>query len=124
MYDGWTVANYESPHPNSAQPQHHHHISRPSTRRIQDSPHPRLESTSQWRKKLQLVQAMQQILRIDNTRLIDNTVLRKAGLRKESSPRCFLFVTLADAYALLASNVILYCEYVTVRRMRVLTLHA
>lgn len=124
MSKGWTVANHESPHPNSAQPQYHHHISRPSTRRIQNSPHPRLKATSKWRKKLQLILAMQQILRIDNTRLIDNTVLRKAGLRKESSPRCFLFVTLADAYALLASNVILYCEYVTVCRMGLLTLHA
>lgn len=118
------VANHESPHPNSAQPQHHHHISRSSTRRIKNSPHPRLKATSQWRKKLQLVLVTQQMLRIDNTRLVDNAVLRKAGLCEEPGPRCFILVTLADAYTLLASNIILYCEYVTVCRMRGLTLHA
>ena len=118
------MANHESPHPNSTQPQHHHNISRPSTRRIQDSPHPRLKATPQGRKQLQLVLVTQQILCVDNTRLIDNAVLRKAGLCEESSPRCFFLVTLANAYTLLASDVILYCEYVAVCRMRLLTLHA
>ena len=124
LVDKWTVANHESPHPNSTQSQYHHHISGPSTRRIQNSSHPRLKATSQWRKQLEFVQALQQVLRIDNTRLVDNAVLRKAGLCEESSPRRFLLVALADAYTLLASNIILYREYIAVRRMRVLTLHA
>ena len=118
------VANHECPHPNSAQSQYHHHISRPSTRCIQNRPHSRLKATAKGSKQLQLVLVMQQVLRIDNTRLVDNAVLRKAGLCEESSPRRFLLVALADAYTLLASNIILYCEYIAVRRMGLLALHA